>query len=81
MKKIYQVSQNEIYKKNYILFEVAPWFDFTLLYGTTQKGCIWIAPPCVGVDPSAEQWKELSQVVKEKKLLPFFDMAYQVPQA
>jgi len=30
-----------------------------------------------GVDPTPEQWKELSHVVKEKKLLPFFDMAYQ----
>jgi len=30
-----------------------------------------------GVDPTPEQWKELSQVVKAKKLLPFFDMAYQ----
>lgn len=30
-----------------------------------------------GVDPSKEQWKELSQVIKEQGLLVFFDMAYQ----
>lgn len=30
-----------------------------------------------GVDPSHEQWQELSKVVKEKQLFPFFDMAYQ----
>ncbi|NP_956283.1 glutamic-oxaloacetic transaminase 2b, mitochondrial [Danio rerio] len=30
-----------------------------------------------GVDPRPEQWKELSAVIKERKLLPFFDMAYQ----
>jgi len=30
-----------------------------------------------GVDPSAEQWKEISQVCKEQGLLVFFDMAYQ----
>jgi len=30
-----------------------------------------------GVDPTPEQWKELSTVVKEKNLLPYFDMAYQ----
>lgn len=24
-----------------------------------------------------EQWKKLSQVLKERKILPFFDMAYQ----
>jgi len=30
-----------------------------------------------GVDPSPEQWKEISALVKQRKLLPFFDMAYQ----
>ena len=30
-----------------------------------------------GIDPSEEQWKEISKVVKEKKHYPFFDMAYQ----
>lgn len=30
-----------------------------------------------GVDPTEEQWKQLSDLCKEKQLLPFFDMAYQ----
>ncbi|KAJ3411569.1 aspartate transaminase aat1 [Chytridiales sp. JEL 0842] len=30
-----------------------------------------------GVDPTPEQWKELSKVFAEKGHLPFFDMAYQ----
>ena len=30
-----------------------------------------------GVDPTVEQWKEISDIVKEKGLFPFFDMAYQ----
>jgi aspartate aminotransferase len=30
-----------------------------------------------GVDPTQEQWKELSEVVKAKKHFAFFDMAYQ----
>merc|ERR1712018_702409 len=30
-----------------------------------------------GVDPKPEQWKELSQLVKSRKLYAFFDMAYQ----
>ncbi|BFZ19586.1 hypothetical protein BsWGS_22625 [Bradybaena similaris] len=30
-----------------------------------------------GVDPKPEQWKELSQVVKKRKLFPYIDMAYQ----
>ena len=30
-----------------------------------------------GIDPTVEQWKQISQVVKQKKHYPFFDMAYQ----
>jgi len=30
-----------------------------------------------GMDPSPEQWAQISKVMKEKKLLPFFDCAYQ----
>ena len=30
-----------------------------------------------GVDPKPEQWKELSEIIKQKQLFPFFDMAYQ----
>jgi len=30
-----------------------------------------------GVDPTETQWREISNIVKGKKLFPFFDMAYQ----
>lgn len=30
-----------------------------------------------GIDPTEEQWKQISAVVKEKNHYPFFDMAYQ----
>jgi aspartate aminotransferase len=30
-----------------------------------------------GIDPTLEQWAEISDVVKSRKLFPFFDMAYQ----
>merc|ERR1712241_1659580 len=30
-----------------------------------------------GVDPTPEQWKEMSALLKQKNLLPYFDMAYQ----
>ncbi|CAL5220048.1 g1997 [Coccomyxa viridis] len=30
-----------------------------------------------GVDPTPEQWKEISKLMKDKQLFPFFDMAYQ----
>ncbi len=30
-----------------------------------------------GVDPSPEQWRQIVQVVKDKNLIPFLDIAYQ----
>lgn len=30
-----------------------------------------------GVDPSIEQWQELSALIKKQQILPFFDFAYQ----
>uniref|UniRef100_A0A2A4JCJ3 Aspartate aminotransferase n=2 Tax=Heliothis virescens TaxID=7102 RepID=A0A2A4JCJ3_HELVI len=30
-----------------------------------------------GVDPKKEDWQVLSRIIKENKVLPFFDMAYQ----
>ncbi|KZT06907.1 PLP-dependent transferase [Laetiporus sulphureus 93-53] len=30
-----------------------------------------------GIDPTPEQWVELSSIIAEKQLFPFFDMAYQ----
>ncbi|TFY78785.1 hypothetical protein EWM64_g5223 [Hericium alpestre] len=45
------------------------------------EGAIVLLHACAhnptGVDPTPEQWKEISNVVKEKGLFPFFDMAYQ----
>lgn len=38
-----------------------------------QAGC---QNPC-GVDPSQDQWKELSALIKKQKIIPFFDFAYQ----
>lgn len=30
-----------------------------------------------GIDPTNDQWKELSALIKKQKVLPFFDLAYQ----
>ncbi|KAM6498160.1 aspartate aminotransferase [Amanita muscaria] len=30
-----------------------------------------------GIDPTPEQWAVISDIIKERKLFPFFDMAYQ----
>jgi len=34
-----------------------------------------------GVDPSLEQWRGILEVVQQRRLLPFFDSAYQVSVA
>ena len=52
-----------------------------LLLQNAPEGSIILLHACAhnptGVDPTTAQWKEISQVVKQKKLFPFFDMAYQ----
>ncbi|ORY28002.1 putative aspartate transaminase [Naematelia encephala] len=46
-----------------------------------EPGSIVLLHACAqnptGIDPTQEQWKELSEVVKKKKHLALFDMAYQ----
>ncbi|KAI0067677.1 hypothetical protein BV25DRAFT_849236 [Artomyces pyxidatus] len=45
------------------------------------EGAIVLLHACAhnptGVDPTTAQWQEISDIVKEKRLFPFFDMAYQ----
>ena len=45
------------------------------------EGSIMLLHACAhnptGIDPTIEQWKEISKIVKEKNHYPFFDMAYQ----
>ncbi|TFK30491.1 aspartate aminotransferase [Coprinopsis marcescibilis] len=45
------------------------------------EGAIVLLHACAhnptGIDPTPEQWAVISDIVKEKKLFPFFDMAYQ----
>ncbi|KAI9572917.1 pyridoxal phosphate-dependent transferase [Boletus coccyginus] len=45
------------------------------------EGAIVLLHACAhnptGVDPTQAQWEELSDLLSEKKLFPFFDMAYQ----
>jgi aspartate aminotransferase len=46
-----------------------------------QDGSVFLLHACAqnptGVDPTQEQWREISTIMKRKKHLPFFDMAYQ----
>ncbi|XP_034666623.1 aspartate aminotransferase, mitochondrial isoform X1 [Drosophila subobscura] len=45
------------------------------------EGAIVLLHACAhnptGVDPTVEQWREISKVVKDRKLYPFIDFAYQ----
>lgn len=44
------------------------------------EGCLVVFQACAhnptGIDPNAEQWKEIMQVVNQKKHIPLFDFAY-----
>ncbi|KAK3274139.1 L-asparaginase 1, variant 2 [Cymbomonas tetramitiformis] len=48
---------------------------------TAPSGSFFLLHACAhnptGVDPTSEQWSEISAVMKEKGHFPFFDMAYQ----
>ena len=48
---------------------------------SAPEGSIILLHACAhnptGVDPTREQWKELSQLIRTKKHFPFFDCAYQ----
>ena len=48
---------------------------------SAPEGSIVLLHACAhnptGIDPTEEQWQQISDVVKEKKHYPFFDMAYQ----
>jgi aspartate aminotransferase len=45
------------------------------------EGAIIMLSTCAhnptGVDPTLEQWKDIAEVMRIKKQLPFFDSAYQ----
>lgn len=58
--------------------------DFTSLCDAINRlpaGSVLLLQGCghnpTGVDPTKEQWRELSALIKEKKVIPFFDLAYQ----
>lgn len=63
------------------MFSRGPTFFLTSDVKNASEGSIVLLHACAhnptGIDPTPEQWKEISDIVKEKKLFPFFDMAYQ----
>uniref|UniRef100_A0A1J3JFB0 Aspartate aminotransferase n=1 Tax=Noccaea caerulescens TaxID=107243 RepID=A0A1J3JFB0_NOCCA len=49
--------------------------------GAAPSGAIVVLQACAhnptGVDPTLEQWEQIREIVRSKRLLPFFDIAYQ----
>lgn len=49
---------------------------------SAPEGAIVVLHACAhnptGVDPTPEQWRGILKAVQQKRLLPFFDSAYQV---
>ncbi len=47
-----------------------------------EPGSILLLHACAhnptGVDPSPQQWEQILEVTRDRRLMPFFDMAYQV---
>ena len=59
-------------------------FNFNALYEAFQKmpegSIVLLQASChnpTGYDPTFEQWKELSALIKKKRMISFFDCAYQ----
>ena len=80
---IFRNSGLEVKKYAYYDFENSE-LDFANLIADIKKmpqgACILLhvcAHNPTGMDPTIEQWKEISNAVKERGLLPFFDCAYQ----
>lgn len=71
--------------KNYPYFHKGTkGLDFDGMMGTLKsaaEGSIILLHACAhnptGVDPTKEQWKQIAEVMKARKLFPFFDTAYQ----
>lgn len=54
----------------FYFFQAAPEGSFVVLHGCAHNP--------TGIDPTPEQWEKIADVIQEKNLIPFFDVAYQV---
>ncbi|MCJ1314794.1 Aspartate aminotransferase, cytoplasmic [Xylographa vitiligo] len=84
-------NHNQIFSNVHLPIKTYPYFspqtkglDFEGMRSTIEQapeGSIMLLHACAhnptGVDPTREQWKELSQIIRAKKHFPFFDCAYQ----
>jgi len=84
-------NHNQIFGNVHLPVKNYPYFsketkglDFDGMINTIQsapEGSIIVLHACAhnptGVDPTQDQWKKISQVIKQKQHFPFFDCAYQ----
>lgn len=84
-------NHNKVFPAAGLHVEPYPYFDYDTngldLDGMlsalrkAEEGSIVLLHACAhnptGVDPSEDQWRQILQTVRERKLLPFFDVAYQ----
>ena len=58
--------------------QINKWIDHL---NSTQSGSVVLLHACAhnptGVDPSFEDWKKIADVMIKKRLIPYFDSAYQ----
>lgn len=74
----FKVESYPYYNREKKIFDFEAVVDF--LSKLPPKSVVLFHACChnpTGCDPTVEQWKSLSQIVKEKRLFPFFDCAYQ----
>lgn len=85
------INHQNIFKRSGLEIDSYPYFnyathtlDFPSLCRSIQSmpaGSLILLQGCghnpTGVDPTLDQWRELSKLIKAQKILPFFDLAYQ----
>ncbi|SCV57838.1 probable aspartate aminotransferase/Glutamic oxaloacetic transaminase AAT2/GOT1 [Fusarium fujikuroi] len=83
---IWQIAAPDAIQKKYPYYKAdTSSLDFNgmvaLLENESIEGDVVILHTCAhnptGIDPTRDQWRELAQLFKRKKLVPFFDSAYQ----
>ena len=84
-------NHNQIFSNVHLPIKTYPYFhpktkglDWEGMRSTIEQapeGSIILLHACAhnptGVDPTRDQWKELSKIIKSRKQFPFFDCAYQ----
>ncbi|KAF5581886.1 aspartate aminotransferase [Fusarium pseudoanthophilum] len=83
---IWQIAAPDAIQKKYPYYRADTCsFDFNgmvaFLENGATEGDVVILHSCAhnptGIDPTRDQWRDLAQLFKKKKLVPFFDSAYQ----